>query len=102
MFIINIKQQGKIMKITFSPQNFKGYDAAPLKSLYLGTPACDSDIDVIEDIKQVSKREGIKTYITTGNNIFEDEIPEDWIGGYMDPWNQDKMLFLENNTFSNI
>ena len=97
MFINNIKEQGKIMKIQFSPQNFKGYDATPIKSLYLGTPTCDPDLDVIEDIKDVAKREGIKTYLLTSDNIFEDEIPDNWVGGYMDPWNQDKMLFLENN-----
>ena len=39
----------------------------------------------------------IKTYLLTSDNIFEDEIPDNWVGGYMDPWNQDKMLFLENN-----
>ncbi|MBE7706961.1 MAG: hypothetical protein E7Z91_06955 [Cyanobacteria bacterium SIG30] len=83
------------MKLTFTTQNFKGYDATSIKNLYLGTLEKRCDLDIVEDLNNVCKREGIKLYSTTADNIFEGAVPDIWVGGYMNIWNQDKMLFIK-------
>ena len=51
------------MKISFAPQKFKGYDAAPIKNLYMG-----AGVRKIEIYKKImGEKNYIKTTVTWGN-----------------------------------
>lgn len=87
------------MKITsIQKQNFKGYDAAPIKNLYLSVLEANDERDLFDDIQNVAKREGIGLWTITGDRLFEGREPETWVGRYpADIWTQDRIFFTEGN-----
>ena len=85
------------MKISnISKPNFKGYDAAPIKNLYLSVLEAEDEKDLFNDIENVAKRENIGIWTITGDRLFKGREPETWVGRYpADIWTQDRIFFTE-------
>lgn len=85
------------MKITnITKQNFKGYDAAPIKNIYLSVLEANDEKDLFDDIESVANRENIGLWTITGDRLFKGREPETWVGRYpADIWLQDRIFFTE-------
>ena len=81
------------MKISFAPQKFKGYDAAPIKNLYMGGIEDEINEDIFNDLKDVTCREKIGLYCTSEKRISEKPLTSIFHKKIWTPWSQDIWLF---------
>jgi|GEM_PF-3279979 len=93
------------MKISFTPQNFKGYDAAPLKTLYMQTLTAD----IFRELDEIGKKEGFEVIAQYDGKLHPGPPKkEGWLRGRRkqycsyNQWAQDSKLIIEEDGKSKI
>lgn len=79
----------------FDTQTFKGYDAAPLKRLYMRGFDSRDHIDVFNELKNISEKENFELVCIQDDSIKAHPEPE--LDRDSFPWNQDCMLLHKSN-----
>jgi len=83
------------MKITNTIMPFKGYDAAPLKNVYMGTMDSEEHLDIFKELKRILSSENIGLYSLDGKGILDNPSGEFDRAGCFNIWNQDHIAFIK-------
>ncbi len=85
------------MKINFSPVKFKGYDAVPLKTLYMqGLPDKEA-CSFFEELKKIGKEENFDVFVHSNGKLLNDTKVAKIIKEERDIWAQDNKIIRPNS-----
>lgn len=80
------------MKINFSPIKFKGYDATPIKNLYMQGVPYENTYGIFNELKKIGKKENFDVFIHSEAKMF-DSLKDVGMDEYEDDiWAQDNKI----------
>lgn len=81
--------------------NFKGYDAVPLKNLYMLNYSTPSQKDIMEDLQEIGKKEGFGVYLEQENKLY-DKLGYFQAGITQYKWSQDNKMIINNGSETEV
>ena len=81
--------------------SFKGYDAAPLKNLYMLSFVDRGQSNVRRELTKIGEKENFNVAIEFDGNLYaKEETPQKIDGGIYYKWSQDNKVFMNNGVNS--
>ena len=81
--------------------NFKGYDAVPLKNLYMLNYSTPSQKDIMEDLQEIGKKEGFGVYLEQEDKLY-DKLGYFQAGITQYKWSQDNKMIINNGSETGV
>ena len=94
------------MQIQNNNLTFRGYDARPLRGLFLRDTNMPGFKKVASQLEKIGQKQGFDVFVQTNNSIFSKDLDltpnDEYIrGDYLYTWCQDNLTFFKNGFISN-